>query len=117
MLFFQSESGLPIYCSPQTAAVLPTLLAEGNENFLLNRSRLRPLRLNVPYHFDEFTVTLLDSNYVPGAVMFIFESSRIPGSPVLYTGYFRADSSFYMKVNTVSLLKKVFFYVRLNFMS
>lgn len=101
-----SGSTWPIYCSTETAAVLPTVLRENNESFYFNEFLLRPLALHTRYHFEEFTVTLLDANHVPGAVMFIFEGPAIPDSPVLYTGHFRADSSFYEKLFTVSILQR-----------
>ena len=68
---------------------------------------LKPLPLNIRHNFDEFSVILLDANHVPGAVMFIFEGPKIRNGPVLCTGHFRADASFYCNVEAVYTLQQV----------
>uniref|UniRef100_A0A0N5AU19 Lactamase_B domain-containing protein n=1 Tax=Syphacia muris TaxID=451379 RepID=A0A0N5AU19_9BILA len=96
----------PIYCSAETAAVLPILLRKSKSDFYLNDFLLRPLARNVRYYFDDFTVILLEANHVPGGVILIFDNLAQVSGPVLYAGHFRADSSFYLNSYTVSILKQ-----------
>ncbi|XP_068589696.1 5' exonuclease Apollo-like [Cebidichthys violaceus] len=83
-------SNRPIYCSPTTAALL-TLKRQVKEQWI------HPLELDEPYLLplddigkERLTVTLIDANHCPGAVMFLFEGYF--GS-ILYTGDFRYTPS------------------------
>ncbi|XP_072306177.1 5' exonuclease Apollo [Eucyclogobius newberryi] len=80
----------PIYCSPVTATLLQLRLK-------VKEQWIHPLELGEPYLLplddigkETMTVTLIDANHCPGAVMFLFEGYF--GS-VLYTGDFRYTPS------------------------
>ncbi|GAA6106091.1 5' exonuclease Apollo isoform X1 [Tachysurus ichikawai] len=80
----------PIYCSPLTAKLL-TLKLQVNEKWI------RPLEVGEPHMLplddigkEKLTVTLLDANHCPGAVMFFFEGYF---GAILYTGDFRYTPS------------------------
>lgn len=80
----------PIYCSPITATLL-TLKLKVKEQWIV------PLELGEPYLLplddigkETMTVTVIDANHCPGAVMFLFEGYF--GS-ILYTGDFRYTPS------------------------
>ncbi|XP_036961004.1 5' exonuclease Apollo isoform X2 [Acanthopagrus latus] len=79
-------SNRPIYCSPTTATLLKLKLQ-------VKEQWIHPLELGDPYLLplddigkEGLTVTLIDANHCPGAVMFLFEAYF--GS-ILYTGDFR----------------------------
>ncbi|XP_033484136.1 5' exonuclease Apollo [Epinephelus lanceolatus] len=79
-------SNRPIYCSPITATLLKLKLQ-------VKEQWIHPLELDEPYLLplddigkEKLTVTLIDANHCPGAVMFLFEGYF--GS-ILYTGDFR----------------------------
>ncbi|XP_071332153.1 5' exonuclease Apollo [Trachinotus anak] len=79
-------SGRAIYCSPTTATLLRLKLQ-------VKEQWIHPLELGEPYLLplddigkEKLTVTLIDANHCPGAVMFLFEGYF--GS-ILYTGDFR----------------------------
>ncbi|KAF7668800.1 hypothetical protein LDENG_00287000 [Lucifuga dentata] len=83
-------SNLPIYCSPVTATLLRLKLR-------VKERWIHPLELGEPYMLplddigkETLTVTLMDANHCPGAVMFLFQSYF--GS-ILYTGDFRYTPS------------------------
>ncbi|XP_015234575.1 PREDICTED: 5' exonuclease Apollo-like [Cyprinodon variegatus] len=79
-------SNRPIYCSPITASLLRLRLQ-------VKEKWIHPLELGEPHLLplddigkEKLTVTLIDANHCPGAVMFLFEGYF--GS-ILYTGDFR----------------------------
>lgn len=79
-------SNRPIYCSPVTARLLQLKLK-------VKEQWVHPLELSEPHLLplddigkETMTVTLIDANHCPGAVMFLFEGYF--GS-ILYTGDFR----------------------------
>ncbi|XP_076598209.1 5' exonuclease Apollo [Chaetodon auriga] len=83
-------SNRPIYCSPTTATLLRLKLQ-------VKEQWIHPLELGEPYLLplddigkERLTVTLIDANHCPGAVMFLFEGYF--GS-ILYTGDFRYTPS------------------------
>ncbi|XP_045912990.1 5' exonuclease Apollo [Micropterus dolomieu] len=83
-------SDRPIYCSPVTATLLRLKLQ-------VKEQWIHPLELGDPYLLplddigkERMTVTLIDANHCPGAVMFLFEGYF--GS-ILYTGDFRYTPS------------------------
>ncbi|XP_053705804.1 5' exonuclease Apollo [Synchiropus splendidus] len=76
----------PIYCSPVTRSLL-TLKLQVKEEWI------HPLELGEPHLLplddigkEKLTVTLIDANHCPGAVMFLFEGYF---GTILYTGDFR----------------------------
>ncbi|EFO84754.1 hypothetical protein CRE_03853 [Caenorhabditis remanei] len=88
-------AGRPVYCSPQTALILPKIMGVDPKHIL--DGTICPLELMRPHRFEGFQVTLLDANHCPGSVMFLFEGYLIEefaGGPVLCTGDFRADKTF-----------------------
>lgn len=83
-------SNRPIYCSPVTATLLRLKLQ-------VKEQWIHPLELGDPYMLplddigkETLTVTLMDANHCPGAVMFLFQGYF--GS-ILYTGDFRYTPS------------------------
>uniref|UniRef100_A0A8C6TVE3 5' exonuclease Apollo n=1 Tax=Neogobius melanostomus TaxID=47308 RepID=A0A8C6TVE3_9GOBI len=83
-------SNRPIYCSPITARLLQFKLK-------VKEQWIHPLDLGEPHLLplddigkETMTVTLIDANHCPGAVMFLFEGYF--GS-ILYTGDFRYTPS------------------------
>ncbi|MED6238871.1 5' exonuclease Apollo [Ataeniobius toweri] len=83
-------SDRPIYCSPITAALLRLKLQ-------VKERWIHPLELCEPYLLplddigkEKLTVTLIDANHCPGAVMFLFEGYF---GDILYTGDFRYTPS------------------------
>ncbi|XP_032429145.1 5' exonuclease Apollo [Xiphophorus hellerii] len=83
-------SSRPIYCSPVTAALLRLKLQ-------VKEQWIHPLELCEPYLLplddigkEKLTVTLIDANHCPGAVMFLFEGYF---GAILYTGDFRYTPS------------------------
>ncbi|KAM9856114.1 5' exonuclease Apollo [Aulostomus maculatus] len=83
-------SNRPIYCSPVTASLLRLKLQ-------IKEKWIHPLEVGDPYLLplddigkEGLTVTLMDANHCPGAVMFLFEGYF--GS-ILYTGDFRYSPS------------------------
>ncbi|KAF4072300.1 hypothetical protein AMELA_G00261490 [Ameiurus melas] len=80
----------PIYCSPLTAKLLKLKLQ-------VNEKWIRPLEVGEPHLLplddigkEKLTVTLIDANHCPGAVMFFFEGYF---GTILYTGDFRYTPS------------------------
>eukprot|EP00941_MAST-03F_sp_MAST-3F-sp1_P005604 g5604.t1 len=73
---------------------------ELTRRFVLSKFKLNP-KIVIPLELGQtsavclpnskwFTnVTLIDANHCPGAVMFLFEGSHIPGGTILHTGDFR----------------------------
>uniref|UniRef100_A0A3Q2SUZ2 5' exonuclease Apollo n=1 Tax=Fundulus heteroclitus TaxID=8078 RepID=A0A3Q2SUZ2_FUNHE len=83
-------SNRPIYCSPVTATLLRLKLQ-------VKEQWIHPLELCEPYLLplddigkEKVTVTLIDANHCPGAVMFLFEGYF---GTILYTGDFRYTPS------------------------
>ncbi|XP_062314268.1 5' exonuclease Apollo isoform X2 [Osmerus eperlanus] len=83
-------SNRPIYCSPVSATLLKLKLQVREE-------WIHPLELGEPYLLplddigkEKLTVTLLDANHCPGAVMFLFQGYF---GTILYTGDFRYTPS------------------------
>nr|XP_020475562.1 5' exonuclease Apollo [Monopterus albus]XP_020475569.1 5' exonuclease Apollo [Monopterus albus] len=83
-------SNRPIYCSPTTARLLRLKLQ-------VKEKWIHPLEVGEPSLLplddigkERLTVTLIDANHCPGAVMFLFEGYF--GS-ILYTGDFRYSPS------------------------
>lgn len=83
-------SGRPIYCSPITASLLRLKLQ-------VRERWIHPLELSEPHLLplddigkERLTVTLIDANHCPGAVMFLFEGYF---GTILYTGDFRYTPS------------------------
>ncbi|XP_035016108.1 5' exonuclease Apollo [Hippoglossus stenolepis] len=83
-------SNRPIYCSPTTATLLRLKLQ-------VKEQWIHPLELGDPHMLplddigkERLTVTLIEANHCPGAVMFLFEGYF--GS-ILYTGDFRYTPS------------------------
>ncbi|KAL2103344.1 hypothetical protein ACEWY4_000212 [Coilia grayii] len=83
-------SNRPIYCSPTTAKLLKLKLQ-------VKDKWIHPLELGDPHLLslddigkEKMTVTLMDANHCPGAVMFLFEGYF---GNILYTGDFRYTPS------------------------
>ncbi|XP_029974502.1 5' exonuclease Apollo [Salarias fasciatus] len=83
-------SDRPIYCSPITASLLRLKLQ-------VKEKWIHPLELGEPHLLplddigkETLTVTLIDANHCPGAVMFLFEGYF---GTILYTGDFRYTPS------------------------
>ncbi|XP_041955217.1 5' exonuclease Apollo [Alosa sapidissima] len=83
-------SNRPIYCSPITAKLLKLKLR-------VKDKWIHPLELGDPHLLalddigkERMTVTLMDANHCPGAVMFLFEGYF---GNILYTGDFRYSPS------------------------
>uniref|UniRef100_A0A8B9T299 5' exonuclease Apollo n=1 Tax=Anas platyrhynchos TaxID=8839 RepID=A0A8B9T299_ANAPL len=69
----------PLYCSPLTARLL-------HHRLQVPRCWIRPLEVGQSHALgEEVTVTLLDANHCPGAVMFLFEGAF---GTILYTGVY-----------------------------
>ncbi|XP_077370302.1 5' exonuclease Apollo [Festucalex cinctus] len=80
----------PIYCSPITASLL-------NIKLQVKEKWIHPLEQGDSYSLplddigkESMTVTLIDANHCPGAVMFLFEGYF---GTILYTGDFRYSPS------------------------
>ncbi|KIJ59654.1 hypothetical protein HYDPIDRAFT_140447 [Hydnomerulius pinastri MD-312] len=74
----------------------PYVMPNGDKFYTGSRDLLHAVPLNTPTEFDisddeTVTITLIDANHCPGAVMFLIEGSR--GS-VLHTGDLRAEPWF-----------------------
>ena len=80
----------PVYCSELTAKLL-------SHHHQIRESLIHPLTLDTPHIIfldseqkEQMTVTLIEANHCPGAVMFLFEGYF--GS-ILHTGDFRFNLS------------------------
>ncbi|PIL22723.1 hypothetical protein GSI_15416 [Ganoderma sinense ZZ0214-1] len=76
--------------------VEPQRMEDGSVDYTGSRDLLRPTYTHIPTKFvlnddEEVTITLLDANHCPGAVMFLVEGSK--GS-VLHTGDLRVEPWF-----------------------
>ncbi|KAF8885084.1 hypothetical protein CPB84DRAFT_1788683 [Gymnopilus junonius] len=85
----------------------PLMHTDGKWYYNGSRDLLHPLPLNTPTRIDlngseSVTITLLDANHCPGAVMFLIEGDR--GS-VLHTGDFRAEPWFLESIVRNSFLQ------------
>lgn len=76
----------PIYCSEITAKLL-------SHHHQIKKKLIHPLSLDTPHiiyldqeHREQMTVTVIDANHCPGAVMFLFEGYF---GTILHTGDFR----------------------------
>ncbi|KAL1722808.1 hypothetical protein EV715DRAFT_191874 [Schizophyllum commune] len=74
----------------------PIQCPDGTMYYTGSRDLLRAIPLNTPTKFElsadeEVTVTLIDANHCPGAVMYLIEGSQ---GTILHTGDFRAESWF-----------------------
>lgn len=78
----------PIYCSKVTAHLIDIQLKVMHEYI-----QILPMEQEIELE-PGVTVTLLDANHCPGAVMFLFKNEREEGKPkfMLHTGDFRADA-------------------------
>ncbi|KAL1020817.1 hypothetical protein UPYG_G00005040 [Umbra pygmaea] len=83
-------SNRPIYCSPLSATLLKLKLQ-------VREKWIHPLEVGEPYMLplddmgkERLTVTLIDANHCPGAVMFLFQGYF---GTILYTGDFRYTPS------------------------
>uniref|UniRef100_A0A183ULQ6 DRMBL domain-containing protein n=1 Tax=Toxocara canis TaxID=6265 RepID=A0A183ULQ6_TOXCA len=98
-----------IYCTRETAQILPVLTARAPQLNGIDKRWLTVLEVNVCHKMDGFWVTPLEANHVPGAVMYLFEGPAIKSGPVLCTGDFRADTKFYAQKSTILLLQQHLF--------
>ncbi|XP_028849851.1 5' exonuclease Apollo isoform X2 [Denticeps clupeoides] len=85
-------SGRAIYCSPTTAKLLRLKLK-------VKERWIHPLEVGEPHLLplddigkERMTVTLIDANHCPGAVMFLFQGYF---GTILYTGDFRYEVSMF----------------------
>ncbi|CAI4230193.1 unnamed protein product [Auanema sp. JU1783] len=87
----------PIYCSRETAKILPTLTRGTSGTGVLTRF-LRNLEVGQTLKLEKgLQVTVFDSNHCYGSVMYLFEGSKLEFSPVLCTGHFKADTHFFTR--------------------
>ncbi|KAI0263912.1 beta-lactamase-like protein [Gloeopeniophorella convolvens] len=75
---------------------VPPVVRDGRVEYAGSRDLLKTLPLNTPTRIElsasqKITLTLIDANHCPGAVMFLVEG---PDSAVLHTGDFRAEPWF-----------------------
>ncbi|KAM6497508.1 hypothetical protein JOM56_007981, partial [Amanita muscaria] len=74
----------------------PVMRPDGSQWFVGSRDLLKALPLNTPTpieleHGEEITLTLIDANHCPGAVMYLIEGRQ---GAVLHTGDFRSEPWF-----------------------
>ncbi|KAM6497507.1 Beta-lactamase-like protein [Amanita muscaria] len=74
----------------------PVMRPDGSQWFVGARDLLKALPLNTPTpieleHGEEITLTLIDANHCPGAVMYLIEGRQ---GAILHTGDFRAEPWF-----------------------
>ncbi|KAI8817963.1 beta-lactamase-like protein [Fimicolochytrium jonesii] len=96
---------IPLYCSEDTAKLLPAVRAEVSEPGTKKRSPagkythlkpfLKPLEYQEPTQIcigaETITLTLFTANHCPGSTMFLIEGSK---GNVVYTGDMRAEDWF-----------------------
>eukprot|EP00501_MAST-03F_sp_TOSAG23-6_P000204 GSMAST32.ASY1.ANO1.207.1 assembled CDS len=86
-----------IYCTALTKLFL-------QENFGIDDSHIIALEVGKSSLFSLPNVTPIDANHCPGAVMFLFEGSYIPGDTILHTGDFRYNPTI---MNNILSLKQI----------
>ena len=80
-----------IFCSELTRRYLLTRFKISSDRVIVLETGIAS-SVCIPGGRFYTSVTPIDANHCPGAVMFLFEGSAVPGGTVLYTGDFRYDA-------------------------